>query len=124
LFFFFPICKKHKYPFLSLLFSSQLLHFSFMLRYVFFSFLLSFFFLINILYKFVFFSLLSSLQDFTVLSTDKFRRCVIRSSSVIFLPTEYVRRLSFRRWFPLPSLYRSEKQKNHLPMVLQTEFGR
>jgi len=58
LFFFFPICKKHKYPFLSLLFSSQLLHFSFMLRYVFFSFLLSFF-LINILYKFVFFLFLA-----------------------------------------------------------------
>ena len=68
------------------------------------------------------------LQDFTVLPTEKFRRCVIRSSSVIFLPTssptDYVRRLSFRRWFPLPSLYRSEKQKNHLPMVLQTEFAR
>jgi len=27
-------------------------------------------------------------------------------------------------WFPLPSLYRSEKQKNHFPMVLQTEFAR
>jgi hypothetical protein len=38
-FFFFPICKKHQYPFLSLLFSSKLL-FSSMLRYVFFSFLL------------------------------------------------------------------------------------
>jgi hypothetical protein len=41
------------------------------------------------------------LQDFTVLPTEKFRRCVIRSSSVIFLPTssptDYVRRLSFRR---------------------------
>jgi len=49
---------------------------------------------------------------------------VIRSSSVIFLPTNYVRRLSLRQWFPLPSLYRSEKQKNHLPMVLQTEFAR
>jgi hypothetical protein len=68
-----------------------------------------------------------SLQDFTVLPTDQFRRCVIRSSSVIFLPTssptDYVRRLSFRRWFPLPSLYPSEK-KTHLPMVLQTEFAR
>jgi hypothetical protein len=70
----------------------------------------------------------NSLQDFTVLQTDQFRQCVIRSSSVIFLPTssptDYVRRLSLRRWFPLPSLYRSEKQKNHLPMVLQTEFAR
>jgi len=69
-----------------------------------------------------------TLQDFTVLPTETFRRCVIRSSSVIFLPTslptDYVRRLSLRRWFPLPSLYRSEKQKNHLPMVLQTEFAR
>jgi len=39
-------------------------------------------------------------------------------------PTDYVRRLSLRRWIPIPSLYRSEKQKNHLPMVLQTEFAR
>ena len=42
-----------------------------------------------------------ALQDFTVLPTDIFRRCVIRSSSVIYLPTssptEYVCRLSFRR---------------------------
>ena len=42
-----------------------------------------------------------TLQDFTVLPTDHFRRCVIRSSSVIFLstssPTDYVRRLSLRR---------------------------
>jgi len=69
-----------------------------------------------------------ALQDFTILPTEKFRRCVIRSSSVIFLPTsspmDYVYRLFFRRWFPLPSLYRSEKQKNHLLMVLQTEFAR
>ena len=69
-----------------------------------------------------------TLQDFTVLPTDQFRRCVIGSSSVIFLPTssptDYVRRLSLHRWFPLPSLYPSEKQKNHLPMVLQTEFAR
>jgi len=69
-----------------------------------------------------------TLQDSTVLPTETFRRCVIRSSSVIFLPTssptDYVRRLSLRRWFPLPSPYRSEKQKNHLPMVLQTEFAR
>jgi len=69
----------------------------------------------------------TSLQDFTVLPTEKFRRCVIRSSSVIFLPTssptDYVHRLFLRRWFPIPSLYRSEKQKNHLPMVLQTEFA-
>jgi hypothetical protein len=53
---------------------------------------------------------------------------VISSSSVIYLPTSsptnYVRRLSFHRWFPIPSLYRLEKQKNHLPMVLQTEFVR
>ena len=59
---------------------------------------------------------------------ETFRRCVIRSSSVIYLPTsspmDYARRLSFRRWFPIPSLYRSAKQKNHLPMVLQTEFVR
>ena len=45
---------------------------------------------------------------------------MISSSSVIFLPTssptDYVRRL--------PSLYRSAKQQNHLPMVLQTEFAR
>jgi hypothetical protein len=70
----------------------------------------------------------TALQDFTVLPTEKFRRCVIRSSSVICLPTssptDYVRQLSLRRWFPIPSLYRSEKQKNHLPMVLQTEFAR
>jgi len=69
-----------------------------------------------------------SLQEFTVLPTEKFRRCMIRSSSVIFLPmsspTEYVRRLYLRRWFPIPSVYRSEKQKNHLPMVLQTERAR
>jgi hypothetical protein len=59
---------------------------------------------------------------------ETFRRCVIRSSSVIYLPTssptDSVRRLSLRRWFPIPLLYRSEKQKNHLPMVLQTEFAR
>jgi len=70
----------------------------------------------------------NTLQDFTVLLMDIFRRCVISSSSVIYLPTslptDYVRRLSFCRWFPIPSLYRSAKQKNHLPMVLQTEFAR
>jgi hypothetical protein len=42
-----------------------------------------------------------SLQDFTVLPTNIFCRCVISSSSVIYLqtssPTDYVRRLSFRR---------------------------
>ena len=65
-----------------------------------------------------------SLQDFTVLPTEQFRRCMIRSSSVIFLPTEYVRRLYLRRWFPIPSVYWSEKQKNHLPTVLQTERAR
>jgi len=71
---------------------------------------------------------IKSLQDFTVLPTEQFRRCMIRSSSVIFLPTssptEYVRRLYLRRWFPIPSVYRSEKQKNHLPTVLQTERAR
>jgi hypothetical protein len=71
---------------------------------------------------------LISLQDFTVLPTEKFRRYVIRSSSVIFLPTssptEYVRRLYLRRWFPIPSVYQSEKQKKHLPTVLQTERAR
>ena len=36
---------------------------------------------------------------------------------------EYVRRLTFRRSFPIPSLYRSAKQKNHLPMFLQTEYA-
>jgi hypothetical protein len=73
-------------------------------------------------------NLINSLQDFTVLPTNIFRRCVISSSSVIFLPTssptDYVRRLYFHRWFPIPSLYRSAKQKNHLPMVLHTEFTR
>jgi len=63
----------------------------------------------------------ASLQDFTVLPTEIFRRCVISSSSSA---TDYVRRLSRHRWFPIPSLYRSEKQKNHLPMVLQTKFVR
>ena len=59
-FFPFPICKKHQYPFISLIFSHQLLLFSSMLRYVFFFFSFFFFlvFLINILYEF-FFSLLS-----------------------------------------------------------------
>ena len=37
---------------------------------------------------------------------------------------EYVRRLTFRRWFPIPSLYRSTKQKNHLPTLLQKEYAR
>ena len=68
---------------------------------------------------------LHSLQDFTVLPTKIFYWCVIRSSSVIYLPTssptDSIHRLSLRRWFPIPSLYRSEKQKNHWPMVLQTE---
>ena len=76
----------------------------------------------------VFLIIISILQDFTVLPTDIFRLCVIRSSSVIFLPTsslkDYVCRLSLRRWFPIPSLYRSKKQKSHLPMVLQTKFER
>jgi hypothetical protein len=42
-----------------------------------------------------------SLQDFTVLPTEIFRRCVITSSLVIYLPTSsltnYFRRLSARR---------------------------
>jgi len=71
---------------------------------------------------------MKSTTRFHVLPMETFRRCVIRSSSVIYLPTssptDSVRRLSLRRWFPIPSLYRSEKQKNHLPMVLQTEFAR
>ena len=71
---------------------------------------------------------LVTLQDFTVLPTEIFRWCVISISSVIYLltssPIDYVRRLSLRWWFPIPSLYRSETQKSHLPMVLQTEFAR
>jgi len=62
------------------------------------------------------FDSLKPLQDFTVLPMEKFCRCMIRSSSVIFLPTssltEYIRRLYLRRWFPIPSVYQSEKQKN------------
>ena len=65
-----------------------------------------------------------SLQDFIVLPTELFCWCVISNSSVNNLPTEYICRLSFRRWYPIPSLYRSEKQKNHLPTVLQTDFAR
>jgi hypothetical protein len=56
-FFFFPICKKHQYPFLSLLFSSpQLLLFSFMLMCMYSSPFFFFFsvFLINILYELFF----------------------------------------------------------------------
>jgi len=71
--------------------------------------------------------ILCSLQDFTVLLTDQFHWCMIISSSVIFLPTStptyYVCRLYLRRWFLIPSVYRSEKQKNQFPMVLQTEFA-
>jgi DNA-binding transcriptional LysR family regulator len=71
---------------------------------------------------------LVTLQYFTVLPMEIFRRCVISSLSVIYLPTssptDYVRRFSLRRWFPIPSLYQSETQKNHLPMVLKTEFAR
>jgi hypothetical protein len=37
------------------------------------------------------------LQDFTVLPTEIFRRCVITSLSVIYLPTDYIRRLFFHR---------------------------
>jgi hypothetical protein len=77
---------------------------------------------------FLFSYIVQLLQDFIVLPTKIFRRCVISSSSVIFLPTssptDYVRQLSLRRWFPILSLYRSETQKNHLSMVLQTEFAR
>jgi len=49
-----------------------------------------------------------SLQDFIILPTDKFRRCVIflLTSS----PMNYVRRLTLCRWFPIPLLYRSEKK--------------
>jgi hypothetical protein len=68
-----------------------------------------------------------TLQDFIIFPMDIFYRCVIRSLSVIYLPTssptDYVRRLYFHWWFPIPSLYRSAKQKNHLPMVLQREFA-
>jgi len=71
---------------------------------------------------------IKSLQDFTVFPTDIFRRCVIRSSLVIYLPTysptDYVRQLYFHQWFPISSLYRSAKQKNHLPMVSQMKFAR
>jgi hypothetical protein len=55
----------------------------------------------GIITKFTNKSSFGSLQDFTVLLTKKFCRCVNRSSSVIFLPTssptDYVCRLSFRR---------------------------
>jgi len=55
-------------------------------------------------------------------------RCVIRISLVIYWstssPTDPFRQLSLRRWFSIPLLYGSEKQKNHLPMVLQTSFAR
>ena len=63
--------------------------------------------------------MLVTLQDFTVLPTDIFRRCVIESSTVKYLPTilptEYSRRNTFCRWFHIPSLYRSEIQKKLLP---------
>jgi hypothetical protein len=43
----------------------------------------------------------NSQQDFIVLQTEIFRRCVIRSLSMIYLPTssptDYVRRLSLRQ---------------------------
>jgi len=73
---------------------------------------------------FLFSYIVQALQDFIVLPTEIFRRYVISSSSVISLPTDYVRRLSLRRWFPIMSLYRSETQKNHMSMVLQTKFAR
>ena len=47
------------------------------------------------------FIIIDALQDFTVLPTAKFRRCVIRSSSVIFLPTSdfpFVGDSPFRRY--------------------------
>jgi hypothetical protein len=76
---------------------------------------------------FFFILIYCTLQDFTVLPMKIFRQCVISSSSVIYLPTssptDYVRRLSLLWWFPVPSLYQSEKQKNHLSIVLQTEFA-
>ena len=47
-----------------------------------------------------------TLQNFTVLLTKIFRRCVIKSSLVNYLPTilptEYVRRLFFYWWFHIP----------------------
>jgi hypothetical protein len=68
--------------------------------------------------------LIITLQDFTVLPTYIFCRCVIRSSSVNKSPTDYVRRLSFRRWSPFRRYIGRKNKKNHLPMVLQTEFER
>ena len=48
----------------------------------------------------------TTLQDFTVLPTAIFRRCVIELSSVKYLPTilptEYSRRNTFCRWFHIP----------------------
>ena len=68
------------------------------------------------------------LQDFTVLPTKIFRRCVIERSSVNYLPTilstELFRRNTFCRWFHIPSLYRSEIQKKLLPTVLPTDRAR
>ena len=49
-----------------------------------------------------------SLQDFTVLPTAIFRRCMIERLSVKYLPTilptEYARQNTFCRWFHIPSL--------------------
>ena len=57
-----------------------------------------------------------TLQDFTVLPTDIFRRCVIERYLVNYLPTilptELFRRNTFCRCFHIPSLYRSGIQKN------------
>jgi len=58
--------------------------------------------------------LFCTLQDFIVLPTKIFRRSVIQSSSVFFLPTasqkENVRRLSFRWYYLIPSLTQSVKK--------------
>jgi hypothetical protein len=65
-----------------------------------------------------------TLQDFTVLLTEQFHRYVIRSSSVIFYRRYHWRITSVG--FPLvgDSPFRRfiGRKKNHLPMVLQTEF--
>ena len=55
--------------------------------------------------------LFCTLQDFTVLPTKIFHRSVIQSSSVFFLSTasqkENICRLSFRRYYLIPSLTQS-----------------
>ena len=65
-----------------------------------------------------------TLQDFTVLPMAIFRRYVIKSSLVIYLPTssptEYVRRLSFRRYFTVPTTMTDEFKDGYLRSVFQT----